>query len=216
MTKIILVEKGGELNESNVKKFAFDDLYKKCKFRKQEGFERRALWKDIKIKMEDGTSEKWTVAHYARNTGKAGGENKYDLPPPVDQTLFFGTMALVALDEDDNTQAVDLSIDIWHKIYEKLFGGFFDLAATAEEDDEEEDELADLPSEMKTKHGYLKDDFVVDDISSTEHSVAQSSAEEEEVTDQEYESELDFEEYENMDSTDCDEDESSEEEEDLN
>ena len=34
MTKIILVEKSGELVESNVKSFSFDDLYKKCKFRK--------------------------------------------------------------------------------------------------------------------------------------------------------------------------------------
>lgn len=213
MTRIILVEKNGELNESNVKKFAFEDLYKKCKFRKPDGFEQRALWKNVKIKIADGTSEKWTVAHYARNTGKAGGENKYDLPPPVDQTLFFGTMALVALNEDDHQEVIDLSIEVWHKIYEKLFGGFYDLAATAEEDEEEEDELADLPSEMKTKHGYLKDDFVVEDMSSAEHSVAQSSAEEEEVTDQEYESELDFEEYENMDSTDCEEDESSSDEE---
>ena len=217
MTKIVLVEKSGELVETNVKSFSFDDLYKKCKFRKADGFERRALWKNVKVKMTDGTSEKWTVVHYARDTGKAGGENKYDLPPPIDQTLFFGTMTLVALDEDDNSQVVDLSIDVWHKIYEKLFGGFFDLAATAEEDDEEEDELADLPAEMKTKHGYLKDEFVVDDMSSAEHSVAQSSAEEEEeVTDQEYESELDFEEYENMDSTEGeDEDEYTSEEEEV-
>ena len=186
---------------------------KKCKFRKADGFERRTLWKNIKIKMKDGTSEKWTIALYARDSGKAGGENKYDLPPPVDQTLFFGTMALVALDEDDNSEVVDLSLDIWDMVYEKLFGGFFDLAATAEEDDEEEDELADLPSEMKTKHGYLKDDFVVDDLSSAEHSVAQSSAEEEEeVTDQEYESELDFEEYENMDSSEDEAEFTSEEE----
>lgn len=210
MTKIVLVEKSGELVETNVKSFSFDDLYKKCKFRKAEGFERRTLWKNVKVKMSDGTSEKWTIAHYARDTGKAGGENKYDLPPPVDQTLFFGTMALVALDEDDNSQVIDLSIEIWDMVYEKLFGGFFDLAATAQEDEEEEDELADLPAEMKTKHGYLKDDFVVDDMSSADHSTAPS---EEEHTDEEYESELDFEEYENMDSTDGEEDYSSEEEE---
>jgi hypothetical protein len=31
------------------------------------------------------------------------------------------------------------------------------------EDDNEEDELANVPDEMKTSEGYLKDGFVVDD-----------------------------------------------------
>ena len=52
-------------------------------------------------------------------------------------------------------------LDLWEKIYEKLFGGFEDLDATAEED-EMSDELANVQS-MKTKTGYLKDGFIVDD-----------------------------------------------------
>jgi hypothetical protein len=52
---------------------------------------------------------------------------------------------------------------LWCKIYEKLFGGFEDLAVTALNDDEEEDELENIPKEKKTKQGgYLKDGFVVD------------------------------------------------------
>ena len=51
---------------------------------------------------------------------------------------------------------------MWEKIYEKLFGGFENLAVTTIEDEEEEDELANVPKEKKTKHGYLKDGFVVD------------------------------------------------------
>jgi hypothetical protein len=47
-------------------------------------------------------------------------------------------------------------------MYEKLFGGFEDLAATAIEDEEEEDELENVPQKYKTKQGYLKDGFVVD------------------------------------------------------
>ena len=46
---------------------------------------------------------------------------------------------------------------LWNKIYEKLFGGFEDLASTAAEDEAEEDELANVPKELKTKQGYLKD-----------------------------------------------------------
>ena len=51
----------------------------------------------------------------------------------------------------------------WEKFYEELFGGFENLADTAKEDENEIDELANVPAEMKTKTGYLKDDFVVED-----------------------------------------------------
>jgi len=65
---------------------------------------------------------------------------------------------------------------LWNKIYEKLFGGFEDLAATAAEDDAEEDELANVPKEKKTKQGYLKDGFVVDS-SDTEENVSSGNSE---------------------------------------
>ena len=39
------------------------------------------------------------------------------------------------------------------------------MADTIEEDENEEDELEDVPDDMKTKHGYLKDGFVVEDDS---------------------------------------------------
>ena len=76
------------------------------------------------------------------------------------------------------------------KLYEKLFGGFEDLSATAEEDENEIDELANVPKEKKTKQGYLKDGFVVDssdaeeatgsDNESDEPSYTSGDAEEEE------------------------------------
>ena len=210
MVQLILVEKNGELVETKMKDFSFDSLYKKCKFRKDEGFAERAFWK-VTVK---GLDEKVHVALWARDYGKAGMENKYDLPPPVDQTLFFGAMVLVRLDCNDKSKAIDLDIDLWHKVYEKLFGGFHNLADTAQEDEEEEDELADLPAEMKTKHGYLKDDFIVEDHnSSVEHSVDGSASGTPSVTGSEddYESELDFEEYEYMDSSEGEEEEEEEE-----
>ncbi len=48
-------------------------------------------------------------------------------------------------------------------MYEKLFGGFDDLTSTAKEDENEIDELENIPSNLKTKSGYLKDGFIVDD-----------------------------------------------------
>ena len=97
---------------------------------------------------------------YAKTDGRANSENKYDFPPPIDNKLFFGNCAILA--KDDTQTYVDLSLELWEQIYEKLFGGFEDLAATALDDDLEEDELASVPKELKTKDGYLKDGFVVD------------------------------------------------------
>jgi hypothetical protein len=98
---------------------------------------------------------------WCKTDGRAGQENKYELPPPIDEILIFGNIALVA--RIDKQTACDLSIECWTKIYEKLFGGFEDLAATAQEDENEIDELAFVPASKKTANGYLKDGFVVDD-----------------------------------------------------
>ena len=76
--------------------------------------------------------------------------------------------------------------EMWEKIYEVLFGGFEDLSATAVNDELEVDELENVPDEYKTKSGYLKDGFVVEDTESNES----------ENDDQSDGSELDFEEYE--------------------
>ena len=43
-----------------------------------------------------------------------------------------------------------------------MFKGFEDLSITAEDDANESDELEEISPSMKTKHGYLKDGFVVD------------------------------------------------------
>ena len=55
-----------------------------------------------------------------------------------------------------------MSVELWEEIYEKLFGGFENLKDTSKEDELEEDELDDVPDNMKTKEGYLKDGFIVE------------------------------------------------------
>lgn len=148
---IIIVEKSGTLKSLAIKDFKEDDLFKKCGFKKTEDFIIQHKWN-----VKPGLS----IVVYAKTDGRANSENKYDFPPPIDNKLFFGNCAILA--KDDTQNYIDLSIDLWEKIYEKLFGGFEDLAATALEDELEEDELANVPKELKTKDGYLKDGFVVD------------------------------------------------------
>jgi len=157
MVKLIIVDKTGELKESKFNSEK-DEVYKKCKFKKPDNFEMRHTWNVSKNKMDKYSFT--SVSLFARDNGKATTENKYDLPPPVDNILYFGSMALMA--KNDN-ETVDLSLVEWKKFYEDLFGGFENLADTAKADEEEVDELEDIPPEMKTKSGYLKDDFVVED-----------------------------------------------------
>jgi len=155
---VIIVEKLGSLKYLVIKDYKEDELYKKCSFKKNDGFEKNIEWK---IKIE---GKKYNVSVYGKTEGKANTENKYDFPPPIDNTLFFGNCVLVCslVKDDGRKELVSLSLDLWEKMYEKLFGGFEDLAVTAINDDIEEDELENIPAHKKTKHGYLKDGFVVD------------------------------------------------------
>ena len=157
-TSIIVIDKSGTPKSLSVKDLKEDDLYKKCGFKKPDGLEKQHTWN---VKCE---KEKYFVSVYAKEDGKANMENKYDFPPPIDNKLFFGSCCVVAHVKNSDGKLVNanLSLELWNKIYEKLFGGFEDLVATIKEDEEEEDELANVPQHKKTKDGYLKDGFVVD------------------------------------------------------
>jgi hypothetical protein len=163
---IIIVEKGGNLKILSIKEFKLEDLYKKCGFKKGEDFLKQVEWSA----KYDGN--KYYIEVFAKTDGRANSENKYDFPPPIDKKLFFGSCAILAyLKKDDDIKVyTDLSLSLWNKIYEKLFGGFEDLVASAMEDEEEIDELANVPKEKKTKQGYLKDGFVVDSSDAEENS----------------------------------------------
>ncbi len=174
---IIIVDKGGSLKTLTVKDYKVEELYKKCGFKKSEGFTLQVEWP---VKLE---GQRYLIQMYGKLDGKANMENKYDFPPPVDKNLYFGSCALVGMIRDDsnNRAHINLSVELWNKIYEKLFGGFENLALTCNEDEEEEDELENIPKNMKTKKGgYLKDGFVVDSSDAEEDECSGSDDDEDE------------------------------------
>ena len=111
MVQIILVDISGKCSEMDVKKFDTEELYKKCNFRKSEGFEKRHTWK-IQLK-----KKKYDIQVWARDNGRANQENKYELPPPVDSELYFGKMAVVAY---LNNEVINLTEEMWNNIYNDL------------------------------------------------------------------------------------------------
>lgn len=163
---IVIVERLGGLKQLSVKDFKLEQLFTKCGFKKADNFVKQTEW-NIKY---DG--KKYLIQVFAKKDGRANSENKYEFPPPIDNKLFYGSCAIVAqLKKDDiNMSYTNLSLALWNKLYEKLYGGFEDLSKTAKEDEMEEDELANIPSELKTKDGYLKDGFVVDSSDTDEPS----------------------------------------------
>lgn len=159
MPSILLIDKNGEIKNENFKKLEISDLYKKCGYRKTDNYERLTNWQ-VKC-----NKEKYSIYVYGKKVGKHNTENKYEFPPPIDQTLFFGTLAVINFDNENN-KILDLTKEEWVQIYEKLFGGFEDLKETEQADNNEIDELELISPDKKTKSGYLKDDFIVDDSDS--------------------------------------------------
>jgi hypothetical protein len=115
---IIIVDKGGSLKTLTVKDYKVEELYKKCGFKKSEGFTLQVEWP---VKLE---GQRYLIQMYGKLDGKANMENKYDFPPPVDKNLYFGSCALVGMlrDDSNNRAHINLSVELWNKIYEKLFG----------------------------------------------------------------------------------------------
>ncbi len=150
MVNILIVEKNGDLTISNLKNFNEEQFYKKCSFRNANNFENRHTWK---IGNE-------YVSLYGKDNGHANSENKYDLPIPLDNVLFFGKLMLVRHKTSNyqKNEITDLSLSDWRKCYEKLFGGFESLGEESESSEEE------IDPNMLTKEGYSKEDgFIVDD-----------------------------------------------------
>ena len=181
-TQILVIEKNGNIKTSVVSDPSnVEELLKKCGLKKAEGFAKQVEWK---VKLNKVV---YKVYVYGKKEGRGTMENKYDFPPPIDTTLFFGSCAVVARTMEDNAW-FSVTESWWEKVYEKLFGGFEDLHTTSLEDEKEVDELKLVPKNKKTKTGgYLKDGFVVDDSDEEGEGEGQADGQEPEEEEEEEE-----------------------------
>lgn len=179
MSNVLIVERLGSIKSTNMKTVNEDEFYKKAGFKTATYFQVHHVFK-VKVGkgcsrisrsndegVAPGYEDPYNIHLYGKIRGKANQENKYDFPPPVDNTLFFGNCLLV--NKNDQGQLLDLSVELWENIYEKLFGGFEDLTGDDSENedeiDTEEQRILNDPTTQFTKEGYVKDDFIVDDES---------------------------------------------------
>jgi len=148
---IVLISKSGSVKTQSAKNLVLNELYKKCKLKNSNDFEKRHTWK---------THDNY-VTIYAKNNGRAGQENKYDLPSPIDTDLYFNSMVVIkhSSKEPDADLLLDFTKEDWDIFYNKKMGGSEDLGCEDSEEDEE-----DIPQEFLSKQGYSKEDgFIVED-----------------------------------------------------
>jgi len=74
--------------------------------------------------------------------GKAGSENKHELPPPLDSSLYFGDIILIASVSPNNyTKPTSFKAEEYEAFYTKSFGGFDDIDSDEDEEEELEAEV---------------------------------------------------------------------------
>lgn len=154
--KGLVVKKDGKILETDIQNTNMEHLAKVSGFTSKNQFKKHHTF--------HYGDYYYTI--FGKTTGKAGSENKYELPPPIDNILFFNSIFILKSSKTTNTSYIhiknvkDLLLKEWKNVYETLFGGFEDLGET---DTSSEDELKHIDKKHLTKQGYLKDDFVVDD-----------------------------------------------------
>ena len=185
MVKVVFIKRNGSFKESSIKLKSIDMLYKKCLFSSNKNFSKRHTW--------SMNSAYYSI--FSKSSGKSGNENKYDLPPPIDNDLYFGNMVLVKHNNQDLKkldELNDLTITEWTEVYNQLFGGFENI------EESEEKGRRNNPENL-TKEGYDKTDgFIVDD-SISESNYSEKSEEEYNSDDEDYHDE-DSEEHSGKDS----------------
>jgi hypothetical protein len=117
---------------------------------KEPDYEGSYVWKDT------------TITIWGWKDGKAGTENKHELPPPHDKVLLFGDIIATV-------PKGDLTIDQWKEFYNKALGGIDDLVSEDSESDKEEAE-----EEEENEVEEFEDDVEVEVDEEAEGSDAES------------------------------------------
>jgi len=101
-------------------------------------------------KIGSWTYQKGALELWGYKEGRAGTENKHELPPPVDSTLIFGDAIMIALNEAE--EATNFTTAQYTKFYTQIFQGFESLDDEDDDEDEiDEDEEDDVEVEAEAE-----------------------------------------------------------------
>jgi DNA-directed RNA polymerase subunit M/transcription elongation factor TFIIS len=110
--------------------------------------------------------------------GKAGTENKHELPPPHDSMLLFGDILVLVAMSDDFSKPISFKTEDYEAFYTHAFGGFEDLDEDEEDEEEEEEVEEEVEIEIEDEVEEKKDGE--DDEEAQEEEAEEEEAEDEE------------------------------------
>jgi hypothetical protein len=160
MVTVVVINKSCNIQEKHLHEFNELQLNKLCKDKTDTPIQCLHVF---------GVTKDKCVGIFGKHNGIAGNENKYELPPPIDNILLFGNIVIVEINNsiknvnNENifeNSVVSLSKEKWTSYYEQLFGGFESLSNS----ENDTDSVSDIYDSLeKTKSGYALDGFVVHD-----------------------------------------------------
>lgn len=110
--------------------------------------------------------------------GKAGTENKHELPPPLDSCLAFGDIVvLLSKEKRSYAQPLPMKADEYENFYTQMFEGFESLGEEDSDSEAEEEEGDDGVEVEDLKDGVIGDD--IEEPEDTEEAEEDSEVEEE-------------------------------------
>ena len=120
------------------------------------------LFKKKKVPEQIGTYEygQLILTLFGYIEGKAGTENKHDLPPPNDETLCFGDILVIACKKPATWKTpVSFTLAQYEAFYQKQFGGFDDIGSEDSDTDSEsitlDEEIAQLGIEEELEASII-------------------------------------------------------------
>jgi DNA-directed RNA polymerase subunit M/transcription elongation factor TFIIS len=92
----------------------------------------------------------FSLTLFGYKKGKAGTENKHELPPPLDSEIYFSDILVIASKLKSSWKdPVNFTPDQYEKFYNMAFGGFESLDEDDEDDDEDNDDKDEDEDEEK-------------------------------------------------------------------
>ena len=126
MTTIILINKECSIAQQKIR-IKRETLYKKCGFKSSSDFGLRHTWL-----VE--TANIHSIELWAQCSGAVADVNKFTLPAPLNAKTYYGTIAIVALNE--KCDIISINSEKWKKIYEQLMMDIDSEELQSDEDDE--------------------------------------------------------------------------------
>ena len=117
-----------------------------------------------------------TLFLFGYTDGKAGTENKHELPPPHDTHLIFGDI-VVMMSKDKRSFAKPLPIkqDDYETFYTQVFEGFESL----DEEEADEAEVEEVIQDELADEAHVDDESIIDDVEDEYEEEGAEGAEEE-------------------------------------